>query len=312
MGRTAKHIVIRALGSSGSSWLSLLLSSHPDRFYVGPPDRLWTLNKESADGACLVHGSTCKFLPRFVRKCSPRRTFLSQLERAAKGKSLVLFNPSPDFEEKELSILGDRMVNVVLLRDIRAVAFSLMRHNSERFPSAAELIRKALVHRVDALRPFLDDPNSLVIRYEDVVSSPLAELKVIGEYCGTIYDDNALRFWEFPHHMTAGNTGTIDLLRRMQGFEGYEYQRKSYYDEVLANMKEDPAKPRIDLSWTSELHEGDAKSLDAVFGEFYESFGYPRGSFSPYDESTLRKEILRDLPAFETANVYWNRKGSSL
>ena len=312
MDKQAKHLVIRALGSSGSSWLSLLLSSHSDRFYVGPPDRLWGLEKGQAATACMVHGADCDFLPGFIGGLGSDRSFAVQLEKAVEGKSLVFFNPSPAFEEQELGTLKRPLVNVVLLRDIRAVTFSLMRHNPERFPSAVELIRKALIHRVNVLRSFLDRQDAMVVRYEDIVASPVAELKAIGDFCGTGYDEGALRFWEHPHHMTAGNTGTIDLLRRMQGFEGYEYQRKSYYDEVLAEMKEDPAKPRVDLSWTRELREEDAKVIDAVFGEFYAGFDYPRGDFSSaHDEEAVREKVLRDLPDFETANIYWNRRKSS-
>lgn len=41
-----KVVVIRSVSYAGTTWINLLLGSHPSALYLGPPERIWRLRPE--------------------------------------------------------------------------------------------------------------------------------------------------------------------------------------------------------------------------------------------------------------------------
>ena len=75
-----KVVNFSALSYSGTTWLNLLLGSHPEVFALGPPHRVWSLRKENFKGACLVHGQECEFWNGFADQWNQEDNFFSSIK----------------------------------------------------------------------------------------------------------------------------------------------------------------------------------------------------------------------------------------
>jgi hypothetical protein len=123
--------------------------------------------------------------------------------------------------------------------------------------------------------------DALTIRYEDAVQDPLSTLARVSAFTGVQYDASSLRYWEFEHHMPSGNSGALDILVRLQGGDGLNYKRTSYYDDMVNHLRKNNGVPKIDESWKSLYSEVELAAYDFAAGKQYEVYGYPRQVLSP-------------------------------
>ncbi len=197
----------------------------------------------------------------------------------ASGKDcIVLNNPIAGGKaEKELQHPDIVTKEVLVVRDGRAVIRSYCRY----YPEADYLdVVKDWFYPSAATFPF--DPSvedRLSVRYEDAVADQGGFLERVGGFLGLEYSDGASRFWEFDHHATAGNGGTLGTVRRFQGrpFNGpdSEYREEKY--QQLLRKTDDTV---LDRRWESDLGDRDRLIFDHYCGEINERWGYTRDRFT--------------------------------
>ncbi len=243
---------LRSLAYSGTSWINLVLGSHPDGFAIGPPQRVWKLSKAKARTACRVHGRRCPFWPGFLRSYDPEGNFLLQLAEYSGRKFIVLNNPTGEFRKQVLTHPSIDLRTVRIVRDGRANIVSMMRHLPGRYVSVLDAVQGWLQPALTRIAQLPSEQVTLSIRYEELILEPGKELARIGAVLGVEYAENAIRFWEYEHHLANGNTGVIDLLRRLQGLKGSEHRRSDYYQELYHRTMQYPDVPVMDESWQSK------------------------------------------------------------
>lgn len=307
MARRLTVVDIRSLSYSGTTWFNVVLGSNPRCLALAPPDRLWTLPTDQSERACQVHGPGCAYWSDFVRSWDRGGSFLQQLADYADVDVIVLNNPSRDFIAAELSHPHLDVYRVSYVRDGRANIHSFMRHHPRRFTSVYDVARGWLVPAVQSiiLNDAPDPARSALIRHEAVADAPLDEIRRVATLAGIDVDPACVRFWEREHHLTAGNTGVLHTLRRMQGLSAYEHLRKDYYEDLVARLARDPDHPVVDTAWQEATTLIDRVAYDFIAGALFETFGYPRPPFRPedvvafvhrHDVPATRDEALASAP----------------
>ena len=320
-------VYIRSLAYSGTTWVNLVLGSHPDAFALGVPDRIWTGGAQEATRLCSIHGADCEFWPRYFEHWDgPQRAMPILAETA--GARIILLN------NINMNLLNEHVVNdevevryMVVLRDGRANVTSALRHMPEifenRYHAMRTWLRPAWEHLFNGLP---DDPAlTLRIKYEDLVRKPDATIARVGKFLRLEYQRDALRFWEKEHHYIGGNTGTLGLLRDMRGLDRAEHAREDYYRELAENTRAAPETPVLDEKWRDVLTRQDIIAYDYLCGKLHESLGYPRDAIDaaevaafraryglPEDPSLAPESIPTEPPAAaeptpQTATSWWTR-----
>lgn len=276
---------VHSLSFTGTTWLNILMGSHPTCFTLGPPDRAWRMDADDAAEACIVHRADCEFWPRFLRGYDRDRNYFVQLAEASGCRIVVLNNPTPALAERELDHPSVDVRHVTLVRDGRAVLASLLRQVPDRYASAYDAVRGWLEPALRSLETLVppDAGHSLFLRFEDAARDPRAALDRIGELLGIHYPENALRYWEHTHHLAAGNWGAVSVLRRLQGLAGLEDWNETlppFYDEIAERTRAHPEQVHVDDSWTGVLGRDDRIAYDYLVGELHAAVGYERDRFT--------------------------------
>jgi hypothetical protein len=193
------HIISTA--NSGSTWVNLILGSHPDAFSVGE----LKMALRPGFGDCAVHGRECPVLSRFDPD-NEENPFL-QLQRLT-GKSIFVVNNSRKFLPAQMHD-GIQSRFIHLVRDGRAVTASYLR--KRRQPDMWHAARR-WVHEVRRdsrlMRRLRRQPNCR-LQYEAMVAQPLEQLEKLCSLIGIDCDQAMLRYWEQEHHFFGGNRGTL-------------------------------------------------------------------------------------------------------
>ena len=138
MSRPVTVVVVNSLSYTGTTWLNLVLGSHPRTFTIGPPDRVYNLLKQQTIDqpvdACRVHGPECEFWQGFCDRYLATENYFIQLAEYAKRDVLVINNPIPNGAGLELEHPSIVLKPIQFIRDGRAVAASYRRkHPNESF-----------------------------------------------------------------------------------------------------------------------------------------------------------------------------------
>ena len=292
-------VVIKSLRYSGTTWINCILSSHERAMYVGPPDRAWTLPKEDAGAACVMHHDKCPLWPQFIRTWDRGNNFLLQLAEYSGKDVFSMNNPTDQFVRRVLDHPDIELKLLKIVRDGRANITSELRHQPGCYRFFYDTVNQWLYPALKGLEDYslLGREVAHYWRYEDFALEPGSALKAAGDCIGVEYPSNALRFWEFDHHFTAGNTGVIDTLLRMQGRQSFIHRRKPFYDRVVASLTANPDQPIIDESWKDILTQEDRFMIDYICGTLNEKCGYERDVFSAGDtQEILKKYNLPEDP----------------
>lgn len=279
--RTLVTVVnIHSLSYTGTTWINLLLGGHDRAFALGPPDRVLTLlehEPEKGSEACRIHAANCTFWPGFFEGYDTSGNFFVQLAAAANRDFIVLNNPvSGGLTEKHLQHPDIMIKDLYLVRDGRAVVVSYGRYHPEAdyMDSVKDWFKPSAVSF-----PFNpSNPDALYPKYEDVATDPGGFLRNAGEFLGLTYPKHAPRFWEFDHHTTSGNNGTLSTIRRFNGqpFTGNDCE---YREENYQRLMKEPDKTILDQRWVQELGERERLIFDWFCGEINERWGYQRDRF---------------------------------
>lgn len=221
-------IYILGSGHSGSTLLDLMLGSHSriesggeiDK-YQGyfAPDSKRALRKRVC--TCGLQVASCPYWNAVTEKIkkhpaaeqevldnvSPDRftannyiLIKSILEVAEKD---IFCDSSKDFNRLNLYLLSPsfQLTIVHLVRDGRAVAFSLKRKKKSYYADILSWQQKNLKHHFS----LNNKPNYLLLRYEDLVADPRESLKKILNRLNCVYEENQLSFYQQEHHNLSGN-----------------------------------------------------------------------------------------------------------
>jgi len=179
------------------------------------------------------------------------------------------------------------------LRDARAITASYVR----KFPQTSYLdsILPGGWFYASFMAMKLPEDRSRfpVFYYEDCQRDPLGFLARVGPYLGLSYTDKALRFWEWDHHITAGNGGTIWLVKMAKGLEPTGFKDAQFYGERLEALKRNPIGAFVDERWKTELGRLERFYFDVVLGAKHQELGFERDRFEMDDVRSLLDEHNR-------------------
>lgn len=276
---------------TGATWFSLVLASGKDAFYLGPAERIWRLPASEADNACFVLGANCPVWPSFVRNWDRDGNFVLQLAEHTGKKFFIVYNPSPAFATANLHHPQVESRRIRFVRDGRGTIHSFMRHHAGQYDNVYDACRCWLYYEM--LRMVERSPQShetgALVRYEDACRNPASALSEVSKFTGLELSTSCLRFWEYEHYMTAGNTGVIDTLRAMQGRGRLNYAREDYYGRLIESLKLRPDVPVIDETWQAELTTEDRTAYDFVIGDLHASLGYERDTITSEQKLAFRE-----------------------
>ncbi|MFZ1679379.1 MAG: hypothetical protein WAT70_00040 [Rhizobiaceae bacterium] len=295
---TIKILNIETLSYSGTTWLNLLIGSHPDVFAFGPPHRAWALREKDFVGACLVHGPECRFWAEFGRSWDRNENFFVALARASGKRIFVMDNATQDFINATMSYPDIEIVRGRFVRDGRAATASYARKmKGKGVTYLASIMPDGWFYHSFQGIPLLsglEKAGYLIVHYEDAVSDQAGFLRKAGEFLGIRYDNNAYRFWEHDHHITVGNQGPIAMVRLHQGLRIGNFESADVYRAQLDRLKADPTDAFRDERWKDQLAREELFWFDQLMGGKNEQLGYERDVFTQQEIETFARKGVAD------------------
>jgi len=290
-------VVIQSLSFTGTTWLNYVLGSHPDIFALGPADRPFALPRNQAAEACRVHGKDCPFWPGFYETWEEGKNFFVHLAERSGKRIIVTNNPLPTGAGTALQHPLIDMRPIRFVRDGRAVAESFARKHPDQ--AFFDVVRNWLAPSFLGFAFDRADPDTLCLRYEDVLADQMGMLEKVGRFVGVEYDASALRFWEHEHHPAAGNAGPINVLRIHQGAALPAVgQTRQFYQEQYDKTIADPNHQFESDGWKTRLSARERFIFDLECGAKNAELGYERDRFTT-DEfrrfSSERDEALEPV-----------------
>jgi len=296
---------IRSLSYTGTTWINVLLGCHEKAFALGPPDRFFDRSKWTSQNLCRVHQANCQFWPDFLEKYDPSNNLFVELAKYS-GKDIILIN-NPSLGGKAERHLKDSRVKVMrlyLVRDGRAVVCSYIRKNPK-----IDFYDAVKEWYLPAIRGFLTHypcPPNDTFTYEDITSNQSGFIKAIGSRLGIKYPDNFYRFWEFDHHIIAGNRSVYGLIGYLGQQRSFAFKDSEFYLGQAERLRCHAEAPIRDERWRDELGPREQYIFDYFCGEFNARMGYLRENFEENESRCFRDEIERekDTPHALSLKIY--------
>ncbi len=279
MNKNITVVVIHSLSYTGTTWINCLLGCHSDAFALGPPDRVINLyHQEGWEDACRVHGKECSFWLDFYKHYNPKHNFYLQLAKASNKSHIIINNPVlVSKAEQELKHPDIIVKHIHVVRDGRAICKSYMGNNQGQDFITAIVWFSNFMQTIGFDE---QDPDLLYIRHEDFAHDQFSMIKKCGNFIGLTYPNNFYKFWEFEHHMAAGNMSVYGMIRRFQQGKKFGGHKKDFYEREFERLQREPEKPILDEKWKTELGRRERFLFDYFCGEINESWGYQRDLFT--------------------------------
>lgn len=289
-------VIIRAAGYAGATWVNLILGSHMNAMSMGPTTRFVGFSKEDINNACFVHREKCTLWPEFLKQGYHKGNLFSNLAKFTGKKVFIVNYPTEECLKGEIEGKGFRVIHVQLVRDGRANLHSKIRHDSINgvvYP--LEIILNWQIPKWVQINNEMPSDQALWYRlkYEDLLNIPKVTLSKLSTFVGLNYDSKAIKFWEFEHHLTAGNTGVIDTLCRMQNLKGWEHHRRESYSGYIKSIQLHNNDKYIDSEWKKALNRKQLLAFDCLFGVINQSLGYVRDDFSDEERKAFWMEFRK-------------------
>jgi len=288
-------VCVDALSYSGTTWLNLILGSHQNAFALGPPDRAWNLRDKGFEGANRVHGEKDTFWRGFDKFWDRKTNFLIALADYAKVSHIIFDNPSAAFQQEVMGHPDIRIVQMAYFRDGRAISASYKRKNPQISYLQSLLPDGWLYHSF--MNMSIDfGVCRKAFHYEECHDDPMRFLTEAGQFIGLQFNEEALRFWMWDHHIAGGNSGTIALV---QLGKGYDIGKNDFYRDQFKRLQKDPIGGFQDNRWRDDLSREDLFSFDQILGEKNAKHGYERDVFTVEERKIFGAEFLeRASPKF--------------
>lgn len=265
---------IVAFNYSGTTWLNLMLGSHPRAFTVGEMKLIDKLGKP----VCAFDPEDCPIWDRYDPNAD-ENPFL-QIARIT-GKDVLVANKNQRyFRYLDHPSIEPRFLH--LIRDGRAVTASMLR--KERADSVWAAARE-WVHDVKRhhrlLRRQRRDQQRRVI-YERLVEDTPGQLQDICRFIGIDYDPAMLEYWQKTHHPLGGNRGTLVAMAQRSGVELSDQPPEGpqnttdapVWDRDLAHYRNSDPAQFVDERWKRELTPRQLRVFGLVAGRLNRRLGY--------------------------------------
>ncbi|MBI1371678.1 MAG: hypothetical protein GC159_02795 [Phycisphaera sp.] len=269
---------IISLSYSGSTWVNLMLGSHPESFSVGEMKSISKIGWAS----CTIHGDECPVWSKFDHEHIDTKNPFDQL-REITGKRVFIVNNSRDF----LPFMKPDHIDakfVHLIRDGRAVAASFLRKYPDKSMwGTAKLIAHDLRRnlRLIGRQPKAD---TMTLIYEQAMADKQGALKQLCGFTGLDYRPEMEAFWDVEQHFLGGNRGTLTSMiqkGKEQKDELPTWIREKRGDENLPQWNTEFYKDKdpgnfVDERWKDELTDSQLRVFALLAGRLNRRFGYPK------------------------------------
>lgn len=257
---------------SGSTWLNLLLGSHPEAFSAGE------LSHAFRDGhaRCDLHRESCPVWSQIDLK-GPENPFVRIAE--VTGRRIIIVNSA----RKSLPFQEDPRIesrSIHLTRDLRAVLASFLRKDATRKTWSTS---RRIAHGVRRDRRVMRRQGAergIVVRYEDVQQDATAQLKRLCAFIGADYDPQMHEYWRPDHHFVGGNQGTIyGMLRRGERLADPSASERTAANGMVWDVsyyRNNDAARFTDERWKTELSNTQLMVFALWAGWANRLLGYPR------------------------------------
>ena len=256
-------VFVLSANYSGSTWLSLLLGSHSQAFYVGE------LNKMFHDDPvpcrlCEERGVPC---PVFhdADRIKAKNIHDAVLQRTG-AKVLVDNSKTLSWSRKFLAEERFQRKYIHLIRDPRAIAYSLQLRDKpiklDKWVKKNREIREFLeTHHLDYQQ----------VLYNELAENMDAELKRLCEWLGLEYEPAQKAYWNAEHHGPGRNGATAGFLQQYVASDAHFYEQNKQ-----RNFH--------DLRWKTQLSAENRQAIREHAGlqAFLHDFGLE------FDENGLR------------------------
>jgi hypothetical protein len=295
MTKPTTVVVISSISYTGTTWINCLLGCHEKGFALGPADRVVNLfETEGWAKACCVCGSECDFWPTFGKTYDPKQNFYRQLAAFSGKDFIVTNNPFTGGKaEADLHHADVLVKDLRVVRDGRAVCTSYLNHHGGSFLDAVNW------YASPAARFEFDpqDEDVLCLRYEDFVADQFAMIKRVGQFLGLTYPENFYKFWEFDHHIAAGNGSIYGMIARFNRGRKFGLKAAGFYEKEFERLQHEPEKPVLDERWKKDLGDRELFLFDDRCGAVNEAWGYARDRFTAGQFEQFRAELAAKAKA---------------
>ncbi len=253
---------------SGSTWLSLLLGSHSQAFYLGELNKFYSRKYPMPCAVCDKRGEVCPYFFD-VKEIHPSEIHNLLFERT--GKRMLIDNSKRI--KWSYRFLGDgsyRHKFVHLIKDPRAIYYSLLiRNRAEEFGEWAR--------RHGEIDAFLAEYelDTFLLTYNELAEQTDATLLRLCDWIGAAYEPAQKEYWNFEHHGPGENGATAAFLQNSRTSD-----RQFYTGNRQSNF--------VDLRWKEKLG-GEALRAVEENSEVKRLLADLRLEFS---ETGLRKQIV--------------------
>jgi hypothetical protein len=292
MAKNIKVIFILSQGHSGSTFLGLILGSHPEIFGLGELARL----EHHLPKVCGICDSSCEYwtkrasLPVLRRYLSQgwniqaisreihryHRSIYSYLAEWFDYSIFVDSSKYPDWIRRQLRYRRNwRSMTPILIhltRDGRAVINSHLRKSPERGIEAATSRWLRSTGKILRLYDEFQGPKYR-LAYENLASRPEEMISSLCQFLQINYFPGMLNYWEHEHHQIGGNTGARSLIsqRDAESHGSRAVKSGEWHDGYYKNMGRTI---KLDLRWKTELPPKYLEYFERHAGELNRPFSF--------------------------------------
>ncbi len=200
---------IFSVSYSGSTWLNMLLGSHPSIFSIGEIKAILRFNRPF----CSFHGENCPLWSQFVYPGGDNS--FRQIQQMTGLDILVANNSRKLLHEERETGIRPRFIH--LIRDGRAVTASYLRkHPCDTVWTAARRWAHD-VRRNKRLMRRQPKADVTTVHYERLVDDTETEMRRLCAWLQIDFDPRQLEYWKHIDHLLGGNKGTLTLVAEAQG-----------------------------------------------------------------------------------------------
>lgn len=292
-------VVFKSFSYSGTTWANCVLGSHEKALALGPPDALlknWSQKNFNKNSCCQIHKQDCPLWEKLPVSHAGKKPLFQSLYEISGKSVFVLNNPTPELIKDHLN--QTQMKTIYWMRDLRAICASAMRHNKNfnfLFTVIGWLFPALMVI------PTPTENDCLFFTYEKALDDKSALLKTCGDFLNLDYQNHAFRFWEFNHHLVAGNQAITSLLRHHQDLESLN-KLNEFYQKVIPSQLQSASGDFVDNRWKTAFDDYQLFVMNLFLGDYNQQWGYQRDHFSKTEQDSFFKKLKEDLET-EPSNV---------
>ncbi|RMG64687.1 MAG: hypothetical protein D6715_09320 [Calditrichaeota bacterium] len=241
---TNKTVVfILAHNYSGSTWLSLLLGSHSEAFYLGELNKFYSRSDPMNCALCDMLKQRCPYFFD-VHNHHPRDIHAVIFQRT--GKRLLVDNSKRIKWARKFQGEDRYQIRYIhLIKDPRAIYYSLLVRN--RPATLDKWIRRNL-----EIQEFIRASGrpAIVVPYNQLAGDLDRTLPAICRWLGLEFEPEQKNYWQFEHHGPGKNGATAAFVAGGNGQE-MEFYQKNFQRNFL------------DLRWKEKLPQEVIQRIEA-------------------------------------------------